>query len=222
MKLKAAMKELEGLGIERMRKMNAKNGASENQFGVQMGDIRKIAKRIKIDHDLALELWETGNEDARFLAILVMDPKLLSAKELNALVRSLTFTHVSMWLENYVIKKHDDKEALRVKWMKVKHAMAARAGWALSAERVAKDPDGLDMVALLDRIESEMAAAPTESQWTMNVCLVEIGIHFPKHRKGALKIGKTLGVYSDWPEVKGCTSPYAPIWIDKMVRQKAK
>jgi 3-methyladenine DNA glycosylase AlkD len=63
---------------------------------------------------------------------------------------------------------------------------------------------------LLDRIEKEMGAAAPEVQWTMNMCLAEIGIHFPKHRKRAITIGEKLGIYRDYPVSKGCTSPIRP------------
>ena len=59
--------------------------------------------------------------------------------------------------------------------------------------------EGLDLAALLDRIESEVADAAPEVQWTMNFCLAGIGIHFPKHRKPAIAIGETLGIYRDYP-----------------------
>ncbi len=220
MNLKATLKELEALGSERMRAMNLKNGSGDNQFGVKMGDIRALAKKIKVDHALALELWGTGNVDARFLAILLMKPKDLSAKKLDELVRSVHFPHVAIWLQNYVLKKHPAKEALREKWMKTKQPMAARAGWGLTAERVVKDPKGLDLSALLDRIEAEMGKAAPEAQWTMNMCLGEIGIHFPKHRKRALAIGEALGVYRDYPTSKGCTSPFVPLWVNEMVSRQ--
>ncbi len=83
-----------------------------------------------------------------------------------------------------------------------------------------KSPEGLDLKALLDRIESEMGSAATEVQWTMNCSLAEIGIHFPNHRERALAIGETLGIYRDYPCPKGCTSPYAPIWINAMVARQ--
>lgn len=220
MNLKEALKRLEALGNEKMRKQNLNHGSGENQFGVRRGDARKLAKEIKTDHALALQLWETGNIDARFLAILVMNPSSLSATELNKLVRSLTFVEVADWLTNYVIKKHAENESLRVKWMKTKHPMAARAGWSLTAERIKKSPEGLDVKALLDRIEAEMGEAKPEVQWTMNFALVEIGINFPKLRKRALAIGESLGLYSDYPTVKGCTSPFAPIWINEMVSRQ--
>ncbi len=221
MKLKSVLKELEALGNEKMRKQNTKHGAGDNQFGVRRGEVRKLAKKIKTNHELALELWETENIDARFLAVLLIKPKSLSAKEVDQLVRSVTFVEVADWLNNYVVKQHPDKEKLRQKWMTTKHPMAARAGWSLTMERVAKSPDGLDLPALLDRIESKMGKEVPEVQWNMNGCLVEIGIHFPKHRKRALAIGESLGVYSDYPTVKGCTSPYAPIWINEMVSRQS-
>jgi len=65
-----------------------------------------------------------------------------------------------------------------------------------------------------------MATAKPEPQWTMNNTLATIGIHFPKHRKRALAIGEKLGIYRDWPVSKGCTSPFAPIWIDYMVSRQ--
>jgi len=97
---------------------------------------------------------------------------------------------------------------------------AARTGWDLTAERVGKSPDGLDLPALLARIESEMAGADPEVQWTMNNTLAGIGIHFPKHRKRANAIGEKIGLYRDWPVSKGCTPPYVPVWVETMVKRK--
>jgi 3-methyladenine DNA glycosylase AlkD len=73
--LQEALQKLESLGTEKMREFNAKHGVGPNQFGVKMGDIRGVANKIKTDHALALELWDTENIDARFLAILIINPK---------------------------------------------------------------------------------------------------------------------------------------------------
>jgi 3-methyladenine DNA glycosylase AlkD len=221
------MKQLESLGNEKRRAHNTKYGVGDNQFGVQHGDIRKLAKKIKTKHELALALWKTGNIDAQFLAILLIEPKNLSAGEIDRMVRSIriarsaTFVHVADWLNSYVIKQHSDRESLRQKWMATDDPMAARAGWSLTAERIAESPEGLDLPALLDRIESEMGNAALEVQWTMNCALAEIGIHFPKHRKRAIAIGEKLGIYRDYPVSKGCTSPFAPIWINARVSRQA-
>ena len=220
MKLKEVMAKLKSFGDEKVYARNAKKGAGEDHFGVKMGDIRKVAKTIKSDHDLALELWGTGNLEARLLATLVLRPKDLTLDELDQMVREATFHWLADWINSYVVKVHPEREALREGWMDDEDPMAARAGWNLTAIRVAKDPDGLELAALLKRIEGEMAAAPEEAQWTMNICLVEIGIHFPKHRKRALAIGESLGIYRDLKAPKGCTSPFAPIWIQTMVARQ--
>ena len=222
MTLKETLKQLKELGDAKVRAQNAKHGAGDNQFGVSLGDIRTLAKKIRTDHPLALSLWETGNVDAQFLATLLIQPKQLSTKEMDRMVRSIAFVRVADWLIAYVVRQHPDKETLRRDWMAADDRWAARAGWDLTAERVAKSPDGLDVPALLARIELEMAGAAPEVQWTMNNTLASIGIHFPKHRKRAIAIGEKLGVYRDYPVSKGCTSPFAPIWIDFMVSRQGK
>jgi 3-methyladenine DNA glycosylase AlkD len=220
MTLKEALKQLEKLSDEKVRTLNIRNGAGENQFGVKLGDIRTLAKKIGPNHELALSLWETGNLDARLLAALLLKPRSLSAEELEKMVRSIDVAQLADWINPYVVKQHPQKETLRQKWMTAKDRWLARAGWSLTSERVQKNPEGLDLPALLDRIESEMGSADPAVQWTMNGTLAGIGIHFPKHRKRALAIGEKLGVYRDYPVSKGCTSPFAPIWINELVRRQ--
>lgn len=219
MTLQETLAQLESLGNEKVRARNRKNGAGDDQFGVQLGDIRKLAEKIKTD-ELAMALWDTGNIDARLLAILLIKPRKLSRADMDRMVRAGSFAQVADWLNAYVVKNHPDKESLRQSWMEDGDPWAARAGWSLTSGRVARNPDGLDVPALLDRIESEMGSAAPEVQWTMNSCLANIGIHFPEHRERALAIGEKLGIYRDYPVSKGCTSPFAPIWINEMVRRQ--
>ena len=202
---------------------NPAGAAKLKQFGCAMGDLRALAKKIKTNHELALELWKTGNIDAQLLAILLMKPKELSAKELDKMVRTARFAWVADWLNSYIVKEQPDadKETLRIKWMEDEDGWAARAGWNLTATKIGRDANGLDLNALLDRIESEMADAPPETQWAMNAALAAIGINFARHRKRAIAIGETLGIYRDYPCSKGCTSPFAPIWINEMVKRQS-
>ena len=220
MALSETLKQLKALGNEKVRAQNAKSGAGDNQFGVSLGEIRALAKKIRSNHELALSLWENGNVDAQFLAALLIQPKKLSAKEMDRMVRSISFVRVADWLIAYVVRQHPDKETLRQGWMAADNRWAPRAGWDLTSERVAKSPDGLDLPALLARIEAEMADADPEVQWTMNNTLATIGIHFPKHRKRAVAIGEKIGLYHDWPVSKGCTPPYVPVWVEAMVKRK--
>lgn len=246
MTLKDAMAQLEALGDEARRNWNIKNGIGKmKHFGVATGDIRALAKKIKTNHALALELWKTGNVDAQLLAILLMKPKELSAKELDKMVREARFAWVADWLNAYIVKEQPpaEKEMLRVKWMDDSDGWAARAGWNLTASRIAQTgkkpqpvkpaktakgakatvdagPEPLDLPGLLDRVEKEMSAAPPEAQWTMNAVLANIGIHNAGLRKRAIGIGEKLGIYRDYPCSKGCTSPFAPIWIAEMVKRQ--
>lgn len=220
MTLDEALAQLESLGNASTRVHNIKHGADHNQFGVKHGDIRALAKTIGADQELALSLWDTGNVDAQLLAILLIKPTDLSIKEVERLVRSVAFAQVADWLISYVVKKHPGKETLREEGMTADDRWLARTGWSLTAERVAKEPEGLDLPALLDRIEAEMGSADPVVQWTMNNTLAGIGIHVPKLRKRAIAIGETLGVYRDYPVSKGCVSPFAPIWIDAMVSRQ--
>jgi 3-methyladenine DNA glycosylase AlkD len=220
MKLKEVLAQLKSLGDEARRKHNTKAGAPDNQFGVKLGDIRAIAKQIKTDHELALELWDTGNVDAQLLATLIIKPGSLSAVELDTLTRSTTCAQVADWLNAYVVAQHPAQDALREKWMQDKDRWAARAGWNLTASRVNKAVGGLDVAALLDRIEKELPNASPEVQWTMNNTLAAIGIQHPAHRKRAIAIGEKIGLYRDWPVSKGCTPPYVPVWIEALVKRK--
>jgi 3-methyladenine DNA glycosylase AlkD len=215
------LQQLEALGSASVREHNSKFGFEGDQFGVKMGDIRAVAKAIKTDHELGLALWRTGNVDARFVGTLLLKPKMLTVDAVEQLVDDATYSRLADWLNTNVIKLHPEKESLRQRWMHSTEEMRSRAGWSLTAERIIKNPDGLDLSRLLDRIESEMPVAPYNAQWTMNYCLAEIGIRFPEYRERAIAIGERLGIFRDYPTSKGCTSPFAPIWITEMVSRQA-
>lgn len=212
--------KLESLGDPARRKHNTKSGAPDNQFGVKLGDLRTLAKGLKTNHALALQLWHTGNVEAQLLATLIIKPKSLTAAELDALTRSTTCPQVADWLNAYVVAPHPEKSALRVKWMTDKDRWAARAGWNLTASVINKGAADLDLPALLDRIEREMPKAKPEVQWTMNNTLAAIGIHHAKHRKRAIDIGEKIGLYKDWPVSKGCIPPYVPVCVPALAKRQ--
>lgn len=196
-----------------------RNHAGPNALGVMAGDIKALAKKLKTNHPLALELWATGLLEARMLAVLVADPKQLTNELLDEWVQADPSWHLADWFNNYIMKDYADRETLRQHWMQASHPMAQRAGWSLTAGAVVRKPETLDLPALLDRIEAEMPTAHPAAQWTMNTTLAQIGINHPQLRGRALEIGHRLGVYKDYPVSKGCTSPFAPIWIGEMVRR---
>ncbi|WZP17550.1 DNA alkylation repair protein [Arthrobacter citreus] len=211
------MAELAALEDPKARAVNEKHG---DDHGVNLSKLRAVAKRLKTQHELSRELWSTGDTAARLLALLVSRPKSFEPSELDAMLRGARVPKVHDWLINYVVKKSPHAEELRVAWFDDPDPVVASAGWALTSERVVKDPDGLDLSRLLDIIEADMNDAPDRLQWAMNTCLAQIGIAHPEHRTRALAIGERLEVLKDYPTPPGCTSPFAPIWITEIVRRQ--
>lgn len=55
---------------------------SSKALGVKLPIIRKLAKSIRKDHSLAMDLWETDIHEAKILATLIADPKLLTVEQM--------------------------------------------------------------------------------------------------------------------------------------------
>ena len=211
------MAELAALEDPRAREVNEKHG---DDHGVNLGKLRALAKRLRTQQELACRLWETDDTAARLLAILICRPKAFQRDQLDDMLRASRTPKVHDWLVNYVVKKNPHAEKLRVAWFADPDPVVASAGWALTTERVAKKPEGLDLAGLLDIVEAEMKDAPDRLQWAMNHCLAQIGIEHPELRARALDIGERLQVLKDYPTPPNCTSPFAPIWITEMVRRQ--
>ncbi|POH73402.1 DNA alkylation repair protein [Arthrobacter glacialis] len=208
--------ELAALEDPKARAVNEKHG---DDHGVNLGKLRAMAKRLKTQQELARELWATGDTPARLVALLICRPKDFGRDELDAMMREARIPKVNEWLVNYVVKKSPHAQELRVAWFTDPDASVASAGWALTSERVVKKPQGLDLAELLDIIEAQMKEAPDRLQWAMNFCLAQIGIEHAEHRARALDIGERLEVLKDYPTPPNCTSPFAPSWINEMVRR---
>ncbi|XVV07948.1 DNA alkylation repair protein [Actinosynnema sp. CA-248983] len=212
------MAELAALEDPKARAVNERHG---DDHGVNLGALRAVAKRLKTQQELARELWATGDTAARLLAILVSRPKAFSRDELDVMLREARAPKVHDWLVNYVVKKSPHADELRLAWTADPDPVVASGGWALTTDRVARKPDGLDLDKLLDVIEAELKDAPDRLQWAMNHCLAQIGIDHPAHRARAIDIGERLEVLKDYPTPPNCTSPFAPTWINEMVRRQA-
>ncbi|MEV0324384.1 DNA alkylation repair protein [Streptomyces sp. NPDC050658] len=209
--------ELAALEDPKARAVNERHG---DDHGVNLGKLRALAKRLKTQQELARGLWETDDTAARLLALLICRPKAFGRDELDAMLRGARTPKVHDWLLSYVVKKSPHAEELRLHWFGDPDPVVASAGWALTADRVVKKPEGLDLAVLLDTVEAGMKDAPERLQWAMNTCLAQIGIEHPEHRARALDIGERLEVLKDYPTSPGCTSPFAPTWIAEIVRRQ--
>lgn len=211
------MAELAALEDPRARAVNEKHG---DDHGVNLGALRAVAKRLRTQQELARELWATDDTAAKLLALLICRPKAFGRDELDTMLRAARTPKVHDWLVNYVVKKSAHAEELRVAWFADPDPVVASAGWALTTERVAKQPDALDLEGLLDVVEAQMKDAPERLQWAMNNCLAQIGIEHAELRERAIAIGERLEVLKDYPTPPNCTSPFAPTWIAEIVRRR--
>ena len=214
--LTEVMRQLAALEEPAFRAVNQSRG---DDHGVNLSHLRALAKRLKTQPELAQQLWATGDTAARLLATLVCRAKSLSPAELDAMIRDIRSPKLLDWFVVNVVKPGGHAEQVRLVW-KDQDDLVGRAGWSLTTERVVKSAPGLDLAALLDDIEHGMKRAPAHKQWAMNHCLAEIGIHHREHRQRAIEIGTRLAVFVDYPASPGCTPPYAPRWIDEMVRRR--
>jgi 3-methyladenine DNA glycosylase AlkD len=217
--MSAAADVMAELALLQDPKLRAANEERGDDHGVNLSAMRAIAKRLKTRHELAQELWATGDTAARLLATLIARPKAFSADELDAMIHDIRAPKLLDWFTTHIVKPGKHAEELRLRW-KNDTDLVGRAGWSLTTDRVVKRADGLDLDGLLDQIEVEMKDAPAPKQWSMNHCLAEIGIHHPKYRARAVGIGEKLQVLIDYPASPGCTPPYAPIWIAEMTRRQ--
>ncbi|GAA2245874.1 DNA alkylation repair protein [Rarobacter faecitabidus] len=209
--------ELAALADPKIRAVNQRHG---DDHDVNLTKLRAVAKKAGHDPEVARELWATGDTAARLVAILITRPRDYSATELDVMLREARRPKVHDWLVNYLAKKSKHAEELRVLWFADEDPVVASAGWALTSERVAKNPAGLDQDALLKQIQAEMRDAPERLQWAMNQCLATIGIESESRRERAIAIGERLEVLKDYPTPPGCTSPFAPIWINEIVSRR--
>lgn len=213
--------QLEAWGAENVRKIYAKQGAGENQFGVLRGNLRGLAKKLKTNHPLAMQLWATGNADAMILATMLMDGKQLSATEVEGMVQPLTYATLVDELMFNAVASAPCAEELIQRWTASPDELTGRAGWNLLIARVMRDEtEGLDLDAILAAVEAEMKDAPERKQFAMNRCLVEIAVRIPEHRARCIEIAERLGPLDDRPVPKGCTSSYAPEWIAAVLKRR--
>ena len=118
MTVREAMAALEAAGSENIRAIYMRHGAGENQFGVKFGDLGKIRKQIGTDAKLALELWDTGNSDARMLACMIADPRTMPQDALDAWVESIGYYALADVFVQQVAGKSPHREALMMRWMR--------------------------------------------------------------------------------------------------------
>lgn len=211
------------LGNEKRKEMYIKNGASENTYGVLLGELRKLAKKLGKNHKLALELWHSENTDAQWLACMMFEVEKLSLDEARSMVSKLTFVDIIDKFISEVLCNSQYVDILMEEWANSTKDNLGRAGWKLIVYKISTGKlSDADLEDILTKIETELQTANPRKQWAMNHALCQIGITYPQFTEICISIGETLGVYKDLKVAKGCTSAYAPNWIAAGIAKRKK
>ncbi|HEL9630042.1 TPA: DNA alkylation repair protein [Streptococcus suis] len=200
-----------------------KIGETKPYYGVPMGAISGIAKAYKNRLDLFVPLWQTGVLEAQYLAIQIVKtkPDQLAHADLETCLNEVVSVNVLDKLASIILSKRKDSKDWEEILLAKDEASFNRLGWFLSAKYFAgKSASNKEIEETLDHIRQHLQTADPLVQWTMNQCLVEIAVAYPDYLEQGLAIGQELAVYSDMKVPKGCTSAYAPDWIEALLRRK--
>lgn len=202
------------------RSLKAENILGEITGKTRLGDLRKMAKEIKRDHELALELWFTGKFLPRQLAILIMDNKLLSEEMIDTLDKDMQAhppderNQLTDWLMANQLSKDKRTIALMESWQNSPSALQRRIFWYYQARLrwmgQASPPNTED---LLSAIEKQIEKEAPEVQWAMNFTAGWIGVFDKKYRARCMEVGEKTGLYKGEMVSKGCTPDYLPDFI---------
>ena len=222
MTLSEAMASLKSMGTEQNRKVYARHGASADTFGVSFANLAKLRKEIGIDNALARQLWETGNSDARILATMIADPSAASAKELDAMVKSIRYYVLADAFSGFVAKTPHALSKLK-KWIPSAHDFTSQCGFdilSLAALHHQDLPDAFFEEHLV-MIEKSIHNRKNRTRHAMNNAVIAIGLRNPKLRKLAIAAAKRIGkVEVDHGET-GCKTPDAVAYIKKALEHKS-
>ncbi len=222
-KNKSILKELENLGTAQNRKIYSRHGVQEKMFGVSFANLGKLKKRIKTDHDLALELWDSENHDARILALMIADSGQADDKLLDSWVQELG---------NYVITdafaKFTGSSLLAIEkmeqWTKSDREWITRAGYMVLAGIAMQDKQLADgfFEEYLILIETDIHQALNRVRDAMNSALIAIGIRNDKLRHLAQAAAERIGTVEVDHGETGCKTPAAIPYIDRAWARKKK
>lgn len=213
--------ELETHGTAQNRKIYQRHGVGEQQFGVSVANLRAMAKKIKRDHALARALWASSNHDARCLAMLIADPKQVTADDLDAWVRDLDNYIVTDAL-TALIARTGFTRARMEQWTPSGDEWIGTAGWSLLGHLALSDktlPDSY-FEPYLAAIEREIHGRKNRVRYAMNGALIAIGGRSEGLRALALAAAARIGpVEVDHGETH-CETPDAARYIEKIAARQ--
>jgi 3-methyladenine DNA glycosylase AlkD len=216
----SVMKQLEKLGTEQTRKTFRNHGAQGDLFGVKVGDLKKLLKQLRGEQALAMELWETNNSDAMYLASFIADGQQMTSSQLNQWAKTAWWSMLSDFAVPYVAAEHAKATQFAIKWMKSKQESVAACGWATYSLAVAvRSDDTLDLEeikGLLKFVELNIHSAPNQIRSGMNNFVISIGCYVKPLLAAAKATANKIGKVDVDVGKTSCKIPLASSYIAKV------
>ncbi|CAM5216300.1 3-methyladenine DNA glycosylase AlkD OS=Ureibacillus acetophenoni OX=614649 GN=SAMN05877842_106116 PE=4 SV=1 [Ureibacillus acetophenoni] len=219
------MQKLEELGSEQTKQIYLNHGVREPYFGVKIGDLKKLVKYVKKDHELALKLYDSGNHDAMYLAGLSVDPKLISKETLQDWTNKAYWYMAAEYTVAQVAAESEYALELAREWMKSDEEMIAVCGWSTYTNYITITPDDqLDLVEirdLLEQVKNTVHQERNRVRYVMNGFVISVGAYVPELTEEAKQVAQHIGkVHVDVGNT-ACKVPLATDYIKK-VEEKNK
>jgi len=220
-KLNEVLRTLKSMGTAQNVKVYKRHGAGDNLFGVSFAHLNKLKRQI--NHQLATELWKTGNTDAMSLATMIADPAQLTSTAADGWLKGISYGLLAELLGGVVARSKLGLSKFK-KWSKSKEEITRQCSYSVLAHLLQDDasqvPDAL-CKETLTRIEKEIHAAPNRARQAMNNALISIGVYKPQLQAPAIAACRRIGqVFVDYGET-GCKTPDAEAYIKKTAKRTA-
>lgn len=220
MTLKDVMAELKMHGNEATKRTFLRHGAREPFFGVRVGDLKLLQKKIKKNHALALALYGTGNSDAMYLAALIAEPKMMTKAELRRWVKGAYWSMLSGFTVPWVASESRYGREFALEWMDSRDEMIATAGWSTYSSLVAitddAELDRAEIERLLARVQAEIGSAPNRVRYAMNGFVIAVGSFVAPLTAKAKVIARAIGTVEVDMGDSSCQVPDASEYIAKL------
>lgn len=184
------------------------------------GDLKKLAKEIKKDHALAMELWETGQYYPRLLAVLIFDRKLIDEEFIDRIAADLIkhdedeWKQVLDWLFANQLNKSKKLLAMVERWMRSEPPIRRKLFWTYQYRLRWTGKTGHENTEeIMDVIEETIISEIPPIQEAMIMTAGWIGVYNLEYRDRLVKLGEDTGLFKDIKAPPGCTPWYLPEFI---------
>jgi 3-methyladenine DNA glycosylase AlkD len=215
------MAQLEEMGSSQTVKTLVNHGGpADKMFGVKVGDMKTIVKKVKKNHELSLALYRTGNSDAMYLAGLIADEKKITKADLQEWMQGAYWHMLSEYTVAWIAAESRFGWELGLEWIDSDQELIANAGWSTLANYVSlTDDDKLDFAklqALIQRVEQTIHQSPNRVRFAMNLFLICTAGYVPLLMDRVLEASKKIGKIQVNMGNTACQVPTIPDYLKKM------